>query len=66
MILKKYFSRFSKLSHKLLTFDLDNHYWSEVHYPPSLQNQQDPHKKNPLERAFHTALITGNIIFFIS
>ncbi|KAG7161272.1 Multiple epidermal growth factor-like domains protein 8-like [Homarus americanus] len=50
-------ARFSKLSDRLLVFDIDQHYWSQIHYPKSHNN---PLHHVPLERAFHSAVIAGN------
>ncbi|XP_045596655.2 multiple epidermal growth factor-like domains protein 8 [Procambarus clarkii] len=50
-------ARFSKLSDRLLVFDIDQHYWSQIQYPRSHNN---PLQHIPLERAFHSAVIAGN------
>ncbi|XP_047489262.1 multiple epidermal growth factor-like domains protein 8 [Penaeus chinensis] len=47
-------ARFSKLSNRLLIFDVDKLYWSQIQNP----EKTGPHV--PLERAFHTAVIAGN------
>lgn len=48
-------ARFSKLSDRMFSFQLDSRHWSEIHYPRS--HLQDMHV--PRERAFHTSTIIG-------
>ncbi|PSN57394.1 Multiple epidermal growth factor-like domains protein 8 [Blattella germanica] len=51
-------ARFSKLSDRMFSFQLDSRHWSEIHYPRS--HLQDMHV--PRERAFHTSTIIGNYL----
>jgi hypothetical protein len=48
-------ARFSKLSDRMFSFQLDSRHWTEIHYPCS--HLQDMHV--PRERAFHTSTIIG-------
>ena len=48
-------ARFSKLSDRMFSFQLDSRHWSEIHYPRS--HLQDMHV--PRERAFHTSTVIG-------
>lgn len=48
-------ARFSKLSDRMFSFQLDSRHWSEIRYPRS--HLQDMHV--PRERAFHTSTIIG-------
>ena len=51
--------RFSRLSDLLLAFNVDKQVWSEIFYPKrSEDNQYFP---APLERAFHTAIVSGKL-----
>ncbi|KAF2351702.1 Kelch repeat type 1, partial [Trinorchestia longiramus] len=54
-------ARFSKLSDRLLKFDLHNGFWSELR-PLQDASSRDSNGTNhaPLERAFHTALVAGD------
>ncbi|KAK9888746.1 hypothetical protein WA026_000973 [Henosepilachna vigintioctopunctata] len=51
-------SRFSKLSDRMFIFQLDNRYWTEIHYTREHLRE----KFVPRERAFHTADILGNYL----
>ncbi|XP_069180270.1 multiple epidermal growth factor-like domains protein 8 [Procambarus clarkii] len=51
-------ARFSKLSDRLLVFDIDQHYWSQIQYPRSHNN---PLQHIPLERAFHSAVYCWDV-----
>lgn len=51
-------ARFSKLSDRMFSFQLDSRHWSEVHYPRA--HLRDTYV--PRERAFHTSTIIGNYL----
>lgn len=51
-------ARFSKLSDRMFSFQLDNRYWTEIHYTREHLRE----KFVPRERAFHTANIFGNYL----
>ncbi|CAH0556746.1 unnamed protein product [Brassicogethes aeneus] len=51
-------ARFSKLSDRMFAFQLDNKYWTEIHYTREHLRE----KFVPRERAFHTANIFGNYL----
>ncbi|KAJ4443468.1 hypothetical protein ANN_05140, partial [Periplaneta americana] len=51
-------ARFSKLSDRMFSFQLDSRHWSEIQYPRS--HLQDMYV--PRERAFHTSTIIGNYL----
>ncbi|CAH4004388.1 unnamed protein product [Pieris brassicae] len=51
-------ARFSKLSDRMFTFDLDHKHWSEIHYPRAQLREIYV----PRERAFHTATVIGNYL----
>ncbi|KAL4708142.1 hypothetical protein ACJJTC_009921 [Scirpophaga incertulas] len=51
-------ARFSKLSDRMFSFDLDYKHWSEIHYPRA--HLRDTYV--PRERAFHTSIIIGNYL----
>ena len=54
-------ARFSKLSDKLLMFDLKNGYWSELKYTRESSRNRNKTSPVPLERAFHTATVAGEL-----
>lgn len=52
-------ARFSKLSDRMFSFQLDSRHWSEIHYPRA-------HLRDtfvPRERAFHTSTIIGQLLY---
>ncbi|XP_067001504.2 multiple epidermal growth factor-like domains protein 8 [Anabrus simplex] len=51
-------ARFSKLSDRMFSFQLDSKHWSEIHYPRA--HLRDTYV--PRERAFHTSTIIGNYL----
>ncbi|XP_046676550.1 multiple epidermal growth factor-like domains protein 8 isoform X2 [Homalodisca vitripennis] len=51
-------ARFSKLSDRMFSFQLDSRHWAEVHYPRA----ELPDTYVPRERAFHSATVIGNYL----
>lgn len=51
-------ARFSKLSDRMFSFQLDNRHWTEIHYTREHLRE----KFVPRERAFHTTNILGNYL----
>ncbi|KAF5283548.1 hypothetical protein FQR65_LT13840 [Abscondita terminalis] len=51
-------ARFSKLSDRMLAFQLDNRHWTEIHYTREHLRERFV----PRERAFHSANIMGNYL----
>ena len=54
-------ARFSKLSDRLLMFDLTNSFWSELSYGRETAHSRNKTSAVPLERAFHTATVAGDV-----
>lgn len=48
-------ARFSKLSDRMFSFNLDDNHWTEIHYPRTALSI-------PRERGFHTATIAGDFL----
>ncbi|XP_073988408.1 multiple EGF like domains 8 isoform X2 [Rhodnius prolixus] len=51
-------ARFSKLSDRMFSFDLDSRTWTQIHYPRATLRDTFV----PSERAFHTSTTIGNYI----
>lgn len=51
-------ARFSKLSDRIYSFNLNENYWTEIHYPKQAQRES----YIPRERAFHTAILAGEFM----
>lgn len=51
-------ARFSKLSDRMFTFQIDSRHWSELHYPREHLRE----RYVPRERAFHTTNLIGNYL----
>jgi multipile epidermal growth factor-like domains protein 8 len=51
-------SRFSKLSDRMFSFNLNDNHWTEIYYPRTALREVSI----PRERAFHTATIAGDIL----
>lgn len=51
-------ARFSKLSDRMFSFNLDDNHWTEIYYPRTALREVSI----PRERAFHTATIAGDFL----